>query len=182
MKAVLYWTLCILLLASVVHLGYVLIVPHLEMRAKIDELREFAGSGALTVLDREDSVRLMGPDGRWLVHALCVYDLAEGPMVVSAAVPNSYWSMAIYSAGGETFYSLNDRQAGIDRVDLMIRQPSAPVPDEEQELAPSDDETITVSAPDRVGVVVMRALAGEAAEYERAAEILAQSECRTRPG
>jgi uncharacterized membrane protein len=103
-------------------------------------------------------------------------------MVVSAAVPNSYWSMAIYSAGGETFYSLNDRQAGIDRVDLMIRQPSAPVPDEEQELAPSDDETITVSAPDRVGVVVMRALAGEAAEYERAAEILAQSECRTRPG
>lgn len=182
MKAVVYWSLCILLLAGVVHLGYVLIVPQLEMRAKIDELRELAGSGGLTVLEREDSVRLMGPDGRWLVHALCVYDLAEGPLVVSAAVPNSYWSMAIYSAAGETFYSLNDRQAGIDRVDLMIRQPNAPVPDDEQELAPPDDETITVRAPDPVGVVVMRALAGEAAEYAQAAEILAQSECRTRPG
>ena len=182
MKALVFWTICVLLLAAVVHLGYVLFVPQLEMRAKIDELREFAGSGALTMLNREESVRLMGPDGRWLVHALCVYDLAEGPMVVSAAVPGSYWSMAIYSAGGETFYSLNDRQAGIDRVDLMIRQPSAPVADDEQELVPPDDETITVRAPDPVGVVVMRALAGEAAEYERAAEILAQSECRTLPG
>ena len=182
MKAILYWTICILLLAGVVHLGYVLIVPHFEMRARIDELRELAGSGTLTVLNREDSVRLMGPDGRWLVHALCVYDLAEGPMVVSAAVPDSYWSMAIYSAAGETFYSLNDRQAGIDRVNLMIRQPSAPLPEEEQELAPPDDETITVRAPDQVGVVVMRALAGEPAEYELTAEILARSECRTHSG
>ena len=181
MKSILYWTVCILLLAGVVHLGYVLIVPQFEMRARIDELRELAGSGTLTVLNREDSVRLMGPDGRWLVHALCVYDLAEGPMVVSAAVPDSYWSMAIYSAGGETFYSLNDRQAGIDRVDLMIRRPSAPLP-EEEELAPPDDETITVRAPDQVGVVVMRALAGEPAEYELTAEILARSECRKHSG
>ena len=181
MKSILYWTVCILLLAGVVHLGYVLIVPQFEMRARIDELRELAGSGTLTVLNREDSVRLMGPDGRWLVHALCVYDLAEGPMVVSAAVPDSYWSMAIYSAGGETFYSLNDRQAGIDRVDLMIRRPSAPLP-EEEELAPPDDETITVRAPDQVGVVVMRALAGEPAEYEPTAEILARSECRKHSG
>lgn len=182
MRAVLYWTLCILLLASVVHLGYVLIVPHFEMRANIDQLREFAGDGALTVLDREDSIRLMGPDGRWIVHALCIYDLARGPMIVSAAVPGSYWSMAIYSAGGDNFYSLNDRQAGIDRVNLMIRQPSASLLGDEQELAPPDDETITVRAPDRIGVVVMRALAGEPAEYALAAETLGQSECRTRPG
>jgi uncharacterized membrane protein len=67
------------------------------------------------VLSREDSIRLMGPDGRWLVHALCIYDLAERPGDHHAAVPNAYWSMTMYSAGGETFYSLNDRQAGIDR-------------------------------------------------------------------
>ena len=182
MKGLLFWTVSILLLAGVVHLGYVLIVPHFEMRAKIDDLRQVAGSGALKVLSREDSIRLMGPDGRWLVHALCVYDLAEGPLTVSAAVPNSYWSMAIYSAGGETFYSLNDRQAGIDQVDLMIRQPTAPAPEDEQELALPEDDTFIVRAPDRVGVVVMRALAGEAAEYERAAEILARSSCRSQPG
>jgi uncharacterized membrane protein len=133
MKTLLFWTVCILLLAGVVHLGYVLIVPPIEMRAKIDELRQIAGDGALTVLSREDSVRLMGPDGRWLVHALCVYDLAEGPVMINATVPNSYWSMAIYSAGGETFYSLNDRQAGVEQVDLMIRQPTDQAPDDEEE-------------------------------------------------
>lgn len=182
MKGLLFWTVAILLLAGVIHLGYVLIVPQFEMRAKIDELRRLAGSGALTVLSREDSVRLMGPDGRWLVHALCVYDLSEGPLMISAAVPDTYWSMAIYSAGGETFYSLNDRQADIDRVDLMIRQASAAALEEDQELALPDADTFSVRAPDPLGVVVMRALAGEPAEYERASRILAGSSCQTAPG
>ena len=180
MKGLLFWTVCILLLAGVVHLGYVLIVPQFEMRAKIDELRQLAGNGGLTVLSREDSVRLMGPDGRWLVHALCVYDLAEGPVAINAAVPNSYWSMAIYSAGGETFYSLNDRQAGVERVDLMIRQLSGAVLDEDEELVLPNDDVFTVRAPDPLGVVVMRALAGEPVEYQRTSEILARSSCRSR--
>jgi uncharacterized membrane protein len=89
--------------------------------------------------------------------------------------------MAIYSAGGETFYSLNDRQAGIDRLSLMIRLPSGPVADEEQEVALPDDDTFIVRAPDPVGVVVMRALAGGEAEYERASEVLGRSSCRTTP-
>ena len=181
MKGVLFWIVSSLLLASIVHLGYVLIVPPLEMRAKIDELTRLAGSGGLKVLSLEDSVRLMGPDGRWLVHALCIYDLAEGPVLINAAVPNSYWSMAIYSADGETFYSLNDRQAGIDRVDIMIRRPSAPSADDEQLTMP-DDDVFTVRAPDRVGVVVMRALAREAAHYQRASDLLAQSSCRSQQG
>jgi uncharacterized membrane protein len=183
MKTLIFWTVCILLLAGAVHLGYVLIVPPIEMRAKIDELRQIAGDGELAVLSREDSVRLMGPDGRWLVHALCVYDLAKGPVRVEATVPNSYWSMAIYSAGGETFYSLNDRQAGVEQVDLMIRQPGDQAPDEEEEeLAPPTDDTFNVRAPHPVGVVVMRALADEAAEYDRAAEVLARSSCRSTTG
>ena len=185
MRTLLFWTLCILLLAGAVHLGYVLIVPPIEMRAKIDELRQIAGDGELTVLSREDSVRLMGPDGRWLVHALCVYDLAEGPVMINATVPDSYWSMAIYSAGGDTFYSLNDRQAGIEQVELMIRRSTDQalgVDEEEEDVAPPADETFTVQAPDPVGVVVMRALADETAEYGRAAEVLATSTCRSGTG
>jgi uncharacterized membrane protein len=182
MKTLIFWILCILLLAGAVHIGYVLIVPPIEMRAKIDELRQIAGDGGLAVLSREDSVRLMGPDGRWLVHALCVYDLAEGPVMINATVPNSYWSMAIYSAGGETFYSLNDRQAGVEQVDLLIRRPTDQAPDEEEELVSPTDDSITVRAPDPVGVVVMRALANESAEYDRAAEVLARSSCRSATG
>jgi uncharacterized membrane protein len=181
MKVLLFWTVAILLLAGVVHLGYVLIVPQLDMRAGIDELRKLTGSRALTVLSRDDSIRIMGPDGRWLVHALCVYDLSEGPLAVSATVPATYWSMAIYSAGGETFYSLNDRQADVGQVDLMIRQSSAPLLGEDEDVALPEGNVFTVRAPDPKGVVVMRALASEPAEYERAFRILARSSCRPTP-
>lgn len=181
MKGLVFWSIAILLLGSVVHLGYVLFVPQLDMRAGIDELRRLAGGGALTVLSRDDSVRLMGPDGRWLVHALCVYDLTEGPLAISATVPDSYWSMAIYSASGETFYSLNDRQADIDQVELMIRRASTPIFGEDQELVLPEGDVFTVRAPHPKGVVVMRALAGEPAEYEEASRILARSTCRSAP-
>jgi uncharacterized membrane protein len=184
MSRLLYWTVAILLLAGTVHIGYVLFVPHIEMRSKLNELRGLADTGALTVLSREDSIRLMGPDGRWLVHALCIYDLADGPMTIVAAVPNSYWSMTMYSAGGDTFYSLNDRQAGVDRVALMLRQPTEPTPTDdelEQEVVP-DEDTLTVRVPAATGLVVMRALAGEAAEYQRISQILAQSSCRSQVG
>jgi uncharacterized membrane protein len=182
MSRTLYWTLCVVLLAGIVHLGYVLFVPHVEMRSKISELRQLADSGALTVLSREDSIRLIGPDGQWLVHALCIYDLSNGPVTITAAVPNAYWSMTMYSAGGETFYSLNDRQAGIDLVALTLRQPGERLPaDEEVELTVPDDDTLTVRAPESMGLVVMRALAGEAAEYGRISEVLAESSCRSAP-
>ena len=182
MSRTIFWTLCVLILAGAVHLAYVLFLPHFEMRSKISELRQLAGSGALTVLSREDSIRVMGPDGRWLVHALCIYDLSNGPVSINAAVPNSYWSMTMYSAGGETFYSLNDRQAGIERVAVMLRQPGERVPaDEEAELLVPDDDTLTVRAPESKGLVVMRALAGEAAEYGRIAEVLGESSCRSGP-
>jgi uncharacterized membrane protein len=181
MKGLLFWTVAILLLAGVVHLGYVLIVPQLDMRAGIDELRKLTGSRALTVLSRDDSMRIMGPDGRWLVHALCVYDLADGPLAVSATVPATYWSMAIYSASGETFYSLNDRQADVGQVDLMIRQSAAPLLGEDEDVALPEGDVFTVRAPDPKGVVVMRALASEPAEYQRASLILSRSSCRPAP-
>lgn len=179
MSRVAFWSISVLLLAAVVHLAYVLLLPSYEMRTKIDDIRRLVDSGDLTVLSREQGIQLLGPDGRWLVHALCIYDLSAGPVTVNAAVPDTYWSMSIYSAAGETFYSLNDRQAGLDQVRLVLRQASDQEANEEQEAAVPGGETLTVRAPDRVGLIVMRALAGEAAQFAPISEVLAGSSCRS---
>jgi uncharacterized membrane protein len=64
----------------------------------------------------------------------------------------------------------------------MLRQPGERLPaDEEVELTVPDDDTLTVRAPESMGLVVMRALAGEAAEYGRISEVLAESSCRSAP-
>lgn len=177
-----FWTLCVVLLAAVVHLGYVLLVPSYEMKTKIDDIRSLVDAEDLTVLSREQGIQLLGPDGRWLVHALCIYDLSAGPVRVTAAVPNTYWSMTIYSATGETFYSLNDRQAGIDRVSIVLRETSDQESGEELQGDMGGGETLTVRAPDRAGLVVMRALAGEAAQFGPISQVLASSSCRSATG
>lgn len=182
MSRAIFWSLCVVLLAAVVHLGYVLLVPSYEMKTKIDDIRRLVDSRDLTVLSREQGVQLLGPDGRWLVHALCIYDLSAGPVMVSAAVPKTYWSMTIYSAAGETFYSLNDRQAGLDRVSIELRQASDRESDDDAQTPMGGGETLTVRAPDRAGLVVMRALAGEAAQFGPISEVLAGSSCRTATG
>src|SRR5918995_3136427 len=166
MTSKLYWTAVAVLVAVIVHLSYVLLVPRLEMRGKIEDVQRVAGSGALTVLDADQSVRFIGPEGRWLVHALCIYDLRQGPVMVTAAVPSTYWSMSMYSSRGDSFYSLNDRQAGIARVAVLLKpRKTELIGDLLEETEAPQGEVIAVEAPDAAGLVVMRALAAEPAEY-----------------
>jgi uncharacterized membrane protein len=179
MTSKLYWTAVAVLVAVVVHLSYVLLVPRLEMRGKIEDVQRVAGSGALTVLDADQSVRFIGPEGRWLVHALCIYDLRQGPVMVTAAVPSTYWSMSMYSSRGDSFYSLNDRQAGIARVAVLLKpRKTELIGDLLEETEAPQGEVIAVEAPDAAGLVVMRALAAEPAEYSRISSVMAQSGCR----
>lgn len=176
----LFWITAVLLLAVVVHLSYVLFVPGFEMRSKVDDIRRLAGGDGLVVLSREDGVRLMGPDGRWLVHALCIYDLAQGPVMITAAIPKSYWSMSIFSMRGDNFYSINDRQADVDRLSVLLKPAASQlVGDDEQEIDVPEGDTVAVEAPQPNGLVVMRALAAEPAQYGRIAKVLSGSSCRS---
>lgn len=176
----LYWLAVALLVGVVVHLSYVLFVPRIEMRGKIEEVQRVAANGALTVLGPDDSVRLVGPEGRWLVHALCVYDLSRGPVMVTGIIPSTYWSMSMYSSRGDSFYSLNDRQAGIAQVNVLLKPPKAElIGDLLEESEVPQGEVIAVEAPATTGLIVMRALAAEPAEYGRISTVMARSGCRT---
>jgi uncharacterized membrane protein len=175
----LYWALVALLFALIVHLSYVLFIPRFEMRGKLDEIRSLAGSGRLRVLERDEGVRLMGAEARWFVHALCLYDLSRGPVMVTAVIPSTYWSMSMYSSRGDNFYSLNDRQAGIERVSVLLKPRRSELIDILEESEVPQGDVIGVEAPASIGIVVMRALAAQPAEFRRVASVLGQSNCRT---
>jgi len=175
----LYWLLATLLTAVVVHLSFVLFAPKLVMAERLQAIRAAVGDTSLKVLTPGQTLRLIGEEGEGLVHALCFYDLDNGPVMVTAVIPPSYWSISIYSASGDNFYSFNDRQADVGRLAILLRRDRtvvAEVDDGVGSEAPSGD-TLEVFPPEPRGIVVFRALAGEAADRAGTAAELARSTC-----
>ena len=173
-----YWLVATLLTAVVAHLSFVLFAPKLVMAERLEAIRQTAGGSSLKVLGRPDALRLIGEEDGALVHAVCVYDLSQGPMMVTALIPRSYWSISIYSASGDNFYSFNDRQADVERLALVLKPAEAQPVDEDavETEAPSGD-VLDVFPPDPRGVIVFRALAGEAPERAGMEAFLARSSC-----
>lgn len=173
-----YWLIATLLTAVVVHLSFVLFAPKLVMAERLQAIAETAGDTSLKVLTRNDTLRLIGEEDGSLVHAVCVYDLSRGPLRVTALIPRSYWSISIYSASGDNFYTFNDRQADVERLELILKPAEAAPVDEEaiETQAPAGD-TLEVFPPDDRGVIVFRALAGEAPERAGVEAFLARSSC-----
>jgi uncharacterized membrane protein len=87
-----------------------------------------------------------------LLYAICVYDLgaANGAVRVSThGMPNTYWSVSVFDADTDNFYTLNDRQAVTGSVDFLLMAKQASV---------SDGRLPVVAAPTRRGIVLFRAL------------------------
>lgn len=47
-----------------------------------------------------------------MLHATCRFALADGPLMIEAALPPPFWSFALFNAKGQAIYSLNDRTSG----------------------------------------------------------------------
>ncbi len=163
-----YRGLTLLATAAIVHVLAVWAVPRLIMQRLMHgpALSALAPQGGAAFPAPVDAsarrVVMPSPD---LLYAVCVYDLANGPVRITAqpALP-TYWSIALYAANSDNFLVINDRQTGLDRVDLWLvaqdGHPAAP---------PVPAGTRVVVSPTREGFVLMRVLT---ADYAREAAVL----------
>ena len=143
----------LLLLAVATHLLCVLAVPRLVMMAAMQRLATVAGGinvAHLAPPTGADSRRIVMPSPD-LRYALCVYDLAKGPVEV-ATDPHwpAYWSVALYDARTDNYRAWNDRQLNGRGLRLLLVR-------DESTVLPGYAGAVVV-APSRRGVVLMRLL------------------------
>ena len=61
-----------------------------------------------------------------LLYSVCPFDLKDGPLLVTAAVPQgTYWSVSVFDADTNNIFALNDRQAKASFVTLLVVAPEA---------------------------------------------------------
>ncbi len=178
MSGRLFWFTAALLLAIAVHLAYILFVPRQQMAAMMDQFSALAGVNKLAVVAPEALDRVLPEADPALAYAVCVFDLSAGPVLVKAKIPFGYWLVSLYAPNGDSFYSLNSRQADVKSLDVVIRDRTSAA-DNRAGAAPQAgaDNQVTVKSPSSRGLVLLRARVPTPALGPRIRADLAASAC-----
>jgi uncharacterized membrane protein len=159
MITLLRWAVAVLLIALVTHVAAVFAIPGHIMSRAMQELTDIAG-GVNTIMhapraDHEArAVVRPSPD---LFYSLCVFDLSQGPLAISARVPReTYWSMALYGTNSANFLSINDRQVPLETADGRVSILLAGSKD----TTPAPTGMVRYTAPGNRGLVLFRSFAG----------------------
>ena len=172
-------TLCGLVLAAMVHIAAILAMPYFAEGDALSRLRATAAANSAELLDA-GSTWLPTPDPAVAVGA-CAYNLEEGPLRVSARARGLFQSISLHGRGSGVYYALTDRAAVRGALDLVImtqRQLDQTLATEDED-EPSRD--LRIVAPNRVGFVIVRALATFPSQRPEAEEAVRSVACTTDP-
>jgi len=153
MKTWFRWVILTVALAIIFHFLTVILFPRVIMALAFQrilnrsdsEINTLVHSPRVTVNSRH--VVKPSPD---LLYSICVYDVSEKPLRITATVPDTYWSISFYQTNTDNFYVLNDRQAKSNPVNIVLVGPGM--------AAPRAENAQVVVAPTNKGVFLLRSL------------------------
>lgn len=162
MRWTLFWAGAGLLLGLIIHIVSILWVPAVAENDAWARLGEFGPANRVNILPvaavRDRLLPDLDPSMR---HAVCLYDLADGPLRIHAAVPPGYWSVALYDRRGVNYYALNDRLIGGGRsIELWIATREQLLSLEESDTAGGEGDAgrLVIGAPREQGFALFRLL------------------------
>ncbi|MGE0045561.1 MAG: DUF1254 domain-containing protein [Hyphomonadaceae bacterium] len=144
------------------HFAVMASAPNVVMNTAMDRLSERGARAnqwvhAPRVSEASRTIVRPSPD---LAYSVCVYDVANGPVHIRMGPGAAYWSLSLYSANSDNFFTLNDREAA-DGADIVIVRAGAAHPVGaarvvespstrgialERRLAPTQDEFLIADA------------------------------------
>ena len=84
------------------------------------------------------------------LYSGCVYDLSDGPVVISGMAPtDSYWSLSFFAHNTDNYFVVNDRELETPDFRYVLLSRGAPVP-----AGVSDAQV--VRSPSQTGIVLQR--------------------------
>ncbi len=156
MRSWIYWGVATLMLATIVHLAMVLFAPVFDVGRR---MAQFETAAPLNSLRKIDAISSAGdilvepsPD---ISYAFCRFDVSNGPLKIEAQVPPSYWSVSVYSDTGDNIYTINDAQAGVERLRLLIVK-AAGLGEADQATPHPEQNTLRFTSPAKSGLIIFR--------------------------
>jgi uncharacterized membrane protein len=180
-RGLLFWLAVALLVGAVAHLSYVLIAPSFAMQRLIGAGQDDTPVNRLVLLDAPEQMRLLGETEREAVSAKCLFDISGGELSLAAEMPDTFWSLTIYSDKGADLYTMNDRQAGTDKFTLIVRR--APglmdlLASDQSETTRAMSDGWSVEIPEPKGIAVFWVGLDYPEQRKLFADVLSRSSCK----
>jgi uncharacterized membrane protein len=163
---------------GIVHIASTLVVPKLATASAYHRLSETVPTNGMRVLPAatpaSQILPYVGPDVRM---AACRYDLSDGPVQISAVLPDSGWSLGLYTPEGDNFYTIAAQEMRRTDIRLTLAPPAERFLGMFNWGRVADTAAAQIIVPQMTGLVVVRApLRGRAFQHETEA-MLALAQC-----
>jgi uncharacterized membrane protein len=170
------------ILAALVHLIVVLIVPAVATRDAFARLEPLGAINQTVLLPRASpTVTLLPYADPAVAMSFCRYDLASGPVRVTAPTGRAFSSISFHTRRGLVFYALTDKAATHGVIEAVLATPRdiRTLEAHDDEENPSRD--LRVEAPDREGYVAMRVFSEFPSLYGDAEAEAKRLTCKSEP-
>ena len=147
------WIAAILLCGLLGQYPLAMAVPNLVMERLYSKIMERTTYNKLNISPRPDE------NSRWVVrpspdllYASCLYNLEQGPVVISAPVPERYWSMQFYQMNTDNFAGFTNQREQRFRVGTQVEVTLVG-----PEANPDDYSGEVIQSPTARGMMLLRA-------------------------
>ena len=180
----LYWIVAAVLVAIVVHAGFILMVPALSFERSVARLSADSGANAFFILPQQEQSDLFPAYPRHSVVGICAFDVTSEQVQLTASMPDGFWTLTIYSNRGDVIYAVNNAQTGTNSFTVglsrapdiieMLRQSTV-------KEAIGDDTGWNVESPAPRGLAVMWYPVSEGAARAAVVEKMSATTCKPVP-
>lgn len=170
-----YLGICGIILAGIVHIAAILMIPALGSKDAARQIIRSSPELVFTKINNGSSIKLAAADP-FFELAVCKFSLDEDGIIVSGDLTSIFWSASVYDARGQVLYSLNDRTAIANKLQLLIVNPvqMAAI----RQLQPDELETsIVVETSEQDGFVLLRTLVQDLGAVTEAKTFMSSAKC-----
>lgn len=180
MKGRLFWLVAAFLLGVAVHSAYLLAAPGLALSRSIAKTGLSLEDANFRLVSPQDQVSVFPTFPATSVFGVCAFDVSAGEAKINAVMPDSFWTLTIYSRTGKVIYALDREQAGTNAFTVsLFEAPSlleSLLTTTAEDLATQDGWTVTTS--ETKGFAVFWVPLRESAQRPGVEQVLKATSCR----
>ncbi len=159
-------------LAAIVHVVFVFALPSLVMGRLQSQLIKQSGFNTILHAPRPnwESRQVVRPSPD-LLYSICAYNLSLDPVRIIAEVPDSYWSLSMFTDTTDNYFVVNDLQTDDNKIELILAGAGTRVNNPE--------DLPIIESPTFSGVILLRTLITSEDDYASLDKKRRQARCET---